>query len=589
MRGTCLSSSCLFFLSFFIPNLLIGQSFQDIAPAQGITHGYGISASNTGGGVSFYDFTGNGWDDLSFTTQDGEPLLFLQNQGGTFTPISLEGINHKGNSQQLLWTDYDNDGDPDLFITDTKGPNILYQNQGELQFIDVTTASELPNAINPSYAACWGDYDRDGWLDLYVTHYGPDDSSFVNHLYHNEGNGIFTDVTSIASVADSAKPALAVMFTDINKDFYPDIYIANDHQYGNTLFRNNGDGTFTDISKNSGAGIPMDAMGITTGDYDLDGDLDLYVSNTPQGNALFRNDNNDSFTDIAAAAGVALHGIGWGVNFIDYDNDIDQDIYASSLYFSNNPTLTTSTLFANQGGGFFIKAPGAGFLGDQAKSYGNAIGDLNQDGYYDIAVNNSDPDTFQIWKNSGGSNEWISVKLEGNESNKDGVGSWIELVAGGVRQIHFTHCGTSFLSQNSSRVIFGLKNTQMVDSLIISWPSGKVDVLTNLSSGQALTVQEGSSPAEPTSIDLEILRQMIRVSPNPTSDMVWVEWLGSHTSHLQVQLLTLQGQRIQGHTFFPTNGTRQEVISVQGLTPGIYVLEISVPDQGRIIEKLEVR
>ena len=172
---------------------------------------------------------------------------------------------------------------------------------------------------------------------------GTDDSTIVNRLYKNIGDGRFEDMTERNIVANPHNPPLAVMFVDINHDLYPDLYIANDHLYGNTMFLNNGDGSFSDISQSSGTDIAMDGMGITAGDYDQDGDLDLYVSNSPYGNALLRNEGNETFTEVAPSAGVALYGTGWGVNFIDVDNDMDVDIYASAIYVPI-PSVAASTL-----------------------------------------------------------------------------------------------------------------------------------------------------------------------------------------------------------------------------------------------------
>ena len=466
-------------------------TYENIAPAVRVDQSYGNNGF--GGGVSFYDFDNDGWDDLSFATQTGTALAFFRNVDGLeFERVNPPFVPHFGVAEELLWVDIDNHGEEDVFDRAYKPANRLYRNDSTLGFTDITAIAGLPTANMPSYAACWGDYDRDGWIDLYLTNRTEPAHLYYNYLFRNKGDGTFEDVTAASGTADPGKQPLAVMFVDINNDLWPDLYIAQDKFAGNTLLRNNGNGTFTDISAASGSNSIVDGMGITAGDYDGDGYLDLYFSNSPlDGNMLLRNNGDETFTDVSAFAGVAHNGSCWGVNFLDYDNDGDLDLYSSSVWFSffNNPA---SRFFVNQGNGAFSTASGLGFAGDSALSFSNAIGDFDRDGHPEIAVNNILPYKFHLWKNSGNSgNHWLKVRLRGVQSNRNGIGSFVETYTQGIRQIRYTNCGTSYLAQNSAWEMFGLGGATTVDSLIIRWPSGLVDRFFQVAADQHLDLVEG--------------------------------------------------------------------------------------------------
>ncbi|RMG60771.1 MAG: VCBS repeat-containing protein, partial [Bacteroidetes bacterium] len=357
--------------------LLSAQFYQNIAPAQGVFHSYGFGIF--GGGVSWADFDGDGDDDLSLSTQAGNDLAIYRNDGGSLTRVFLPGLNFSASSTQLLWADYDNDGDADLLVPSFDAPTRLFRNDGIAGFTEVGTEVGLPDRTLPIYAACWGDYNRDGWLDLYLAVRPESPSSDLrNYLLQSQQDGTFMDRTDIAGVSDAQKAPLAVNFVDLNGDLYPEIYLAQDKFYGNTLFQNTTLGTFTDVSVSSGTNLAMDGMGISAADYDNDGDLDMYVANSPPGNALFRNEGGMTFSNQAANLGLGHYGTCWGVNFFDADLDGLLDLYVSSENYAN--TLEAhSALYLQQSPGQFLTHH---ITGDSAISYGNAVGDLDGDGYY---------------------------------------------------------------------------------------------------------------------------------------------------------------------------------------------------------------
>ena len=507
-------------------------TYQNVAETLGIEHSYGTGIA--GGGVSFCDFNGDGLDDLSLATEEDGPRFF-RNTGSGFVELSLlpQGISQP--VKQILWADYDNDGDKDLFLAVFEGQNYLFENTGDntLYMEDVSNQAGMPDDGLNTYGACWGDFNRDGWIDLYFGSRMGNDTTYSRHyLLMNKADGTFEDVALSAGADDPHKLQFCSAFLDFNNDRWPDIYTSHDKTKGNTLLRNNGDGTFSDLSQSSGAGVALNAMCVAVGDYDRDGYQDIYVSNTPAGNALLHNLGDETFEEVAAEAGVALYQTSWGSLFFDADNDGDEDLYVCGMFAGSDPV--TSTFFENEGDGTFSQ-PDAGFEGDTVTSFNNATGDFNNDGYPDMMVVNTAPYNSQLWQNSGGNNHWIKIRLEGVLSNRDGIGSRIELWAGGQYQMKYTHCGIGFLGQNSETLIFGLGANSSADSILITWPTGHQDRLYDQSSGQTLEVLEGSTTNGQIEVDPDVSIitsvqeipafakfQTLHTYPNPASEQVFI-------------------------------------------------------------------
>ncbi len=550
MRKTLLFTFCI---AAFSPGKA-QINYSNTAAAMGIEHSYGTGVS--GGGVSFCDFNGDGLDDLSLATQENGPRFF-RNTGNGFEEINLLPNPITQPTKQILWADYDNDGDKDLFIAVFNGQNYLFKNTGDntLYLQDVSDQAGIPDDNMNTYGACWGDFNRDGWIDLYFgSRMGNDTTLSRHYLLLNKADGTFEDIAVTAAADDPHKLQFCSVFFDFNNDRWPDIYTAHDKTKGNTLLRNNGNGTFSDISQSSGAGVALNAMSTTIGDYDNDGYQDIYVTNTPQGNALLHNLGNETFEEVAAQSGVALYQTSWGALFFDADNDGDQDLYVCGMFAGSNPV--TSTYFQNEGDGTFSE-PDAGFEGDTVTSFNSAIGDFNDDGYPDIMVLNTAPYNSQLWQNSGGNNHWIKIRLEGVLSNRDGIGSRIELWAGGQYQMQYTHCGIGFLGQNSETLIFGLGQNTLVDSILITWPTGHQDRLYNQASNQLLEIQEGSTTGGQIDVDDDIAiissipnlsafakYNPLHIYPNPASDQLFIH-LPKGTRNARLHLFNEKGQLLQ--------------------------------------------
>ena len=465
--------------------------FADRADLLGVGISYGTS--NLGGGLSFCDFNGDGWDDLTFATEDGRETLFFVNQNGIFEPIDL-GIRDTSANKQVLWVDYDNDGDKDLFVTNITGLNRLYENNGSLIFKDVTEQVGLPMVDYYSYGAAFGDIDNDGDLDVIITNRDVTTWNQYNFLYRND-DGFFVDITESAGLFLENDLSFCASFFDYDKDGFQDIYVSND-KYTNTnkLYRNLGDGTFADVSAASGAGMAIDAMSTTIDDYNSDGWLDIYVTNTTQGNYHLRNNGDGTFTNVAESLGTAFYSIGWGAVYLDADNDADLDLYVSGMLSGTNPRLHAA-FYRNDNGMFSIPS-NIGFENDSRTSFANAIGDINNDGFADIAVMNDTDNNF-LWQNlSQAPNDYLKIKLEGTMSNKDGIGSWIEIRANGVSQYRYTLCGEGYLGQNSGYEMIGLGANSEIEYIKVNWLSGIEDMITDVQANKTIKIVEGSNSAE---------------------------------------------------------------------------------------------
>ena len=478
-------------------------------------------------GAAFFDFNGNGRQDIFLTNANGPNALYRNNGDRTFSDVAAEAgvANPDEITIGVACADYDNDGNCDLLITRIGGLKLLHNN-GDGTFTDVTDAAGLNVSGDHPTSAVWADFDRDGHLDLYATYWLnepppliPDQSveglshaytelARRDHLFRNNGDGTFTEVTEYLRQGPVHGAGLAVGFFDYDDDGLPDLYVVND--YGlyvrpNILYRNVGpaDGgwAFKDVSEQARVDAAMDGMGLAIGDYDGDSRLDMYATNIGA-NILYRNLGGETFEEKTTDAGVgraAIGGkesVGWGTAFLDFDNDGLLDLYfvAGKLYPEANaegqyPPDLANALFQNRGDGTFrdvSKTTGADHAGI---ARGLAVADFDGDGFLDLLVANFDQPPALL-RNSGNGNHWLKIRLVGTRSNRDGIGARLVLRAGGREQIREVHSGTSFLSQNSLIAHFGLGESTSVDQLTVKWPSGVVQRLTNLPVDREITATE---------------------------------------------------------------------------------------------------
>lgn len=459
------------------------RCFTDHTADSGITGGFGDSVWEGGGGVSFADFNDDGLDDLTFTTEYGEDVKFYINNGDeTFTLLDPPLITNTDESKHILWIDYDNDGDKDIFLACYQAPNRLFENDGSLNFTDVTAALGLPVNDEPTFGANFGDIDQDGFLDLYITNYGSDNSAYQNFMFKNNGGTSFTDITDESGTSNGMKQSFCSTFFDYDSDGDLDLYLSNDRNFfRNALYENDGTGVFTDVSNPTHSGVGIDAMNVGIGDCDNNGHLDIYITDT-QYSAHLMNSGNNFFTEEAFERGTEFDRIGWGGSFFDYDNDQDLDLYVNSY---ENDFGHPNAFYENTGGGFYDEPFGdsGGLAGsDTLSGFVNVIGDLNNDGNMDIVLSNESGNDFRIWKScENNGNNYFKLKLEGTTSNKDAYGAFVTVYTGSIKTVFQKFNSISYLGQHSDIMHIGIGSYPLVDSIHIDWPYADSD--TSITSG----------------------------------------------------------------------------------------------------------
>jgi hypothetical protein len=538
----------------------LGISFLNVARESGLNvktifggeHKNKYLLETTGCGVAFYDYDNDGWLDIFLvngTRLEGFPAgseptshLFRNNRDGTFTDVTAKaGVAHSGWGQAVCIGDYDNDGWDDLFVT-YFGKNVLYHNNGDGTFTDVSEKAGVAGRGTRWNTGCaFVDYDRDGHLDLFVANYidldlatapvpesGPCLYKSVmvacgppglqggkNILYHNNGDGTFSDASEASGILRAnGTYGLGVLTADLDNDGWPDIYVANDST-ASALYQNKRNGKFEDIAIESGCalspdGKPQAGMGISAADYDLDGNLDLVKTNfagdTP---SLYHNLGGATFEDATFTAGLGAHTqfLGWGCGFFDMDNDGWADILICNGHvYPEVEQLKTEAgyaqrklLYKNLRNGHFadVSFDGGPGISDPSPSRGAAFGDFDNDGDIDVVVNTVNDYPQLLRCDSRLDNNWIKVRTIGTKSNRSGIGARLVCVthvpgeSKPHRQIDEVRSGGGYFSQSDLRVHFGLGKAEKVDVLEVHWPSGQVDTMKDVKVNQLIFVKEG--------------------------------------------------------------------------------------------------
>lgn len=529
--------------------------FEDVTKKAGLTASHLSSPEkrylieSTSGGIGFIDCNNSGKLDIIMVNgssvdrykQGGDPMITLYHQNGDlhFTDITqTAGLTHRGWGMSVTVMDYDNDGWLDIFVTGYGG-NALYHNLGKCKFQDVTEKAGL-DFVGFNSGAAWSDFDRDGFVDVFFPGYtymdikklpefGSNDKfcrykgvmvqcgpgglpGEPDHLFHNRGDGTFEDVSKKAGVDDpNHSYGLQGVWADYDNDGWPDLYVSNDGQ-ANYLYHNKHDGTFDEVGLMSGAALSLDgraegSMGVDFADIDHDGQLDIIVTNfIDEPNALYWNQGDKGFTDIAWSSGIAQDSVpmsGWGTGFFDMDNDGWDDLFIVNghvypqmdfikggagykqpmFLYRNNRNRTFENVSALSGLDQFPKASRRGV----------AFGDVNNDGKVDILMLTlGEPPTLLINRTET-TNHAALFKLIGTKSNKAAIGARVTVTCGDLTQFKEVRSGSSYMSQNDLRLHFGLAQNSVMNKVEVSWPSGQKDVYQNLPADVIYTLTEGGS------------------------------------------------------------------------------------------------
>ncbi|MAU77199.1 MAG: hypothetical protein CL831_10115 [Crocinitomicaceae bacterium] len=461
-----------------------------------------------GSGVSFADFNGDDIDDLTFGHHAGQ-IRYYQGDGVGFEEIQLNIDNDVNESKSVLWADIDNDGDQDLLITNRNASNRLWMNNGNMQFTDITSSCGIStSSISRSYGASFGDYDNDGFIDLYICNYHTDVINIKNELYHNNGDGTFTDVTVSSGVGNGLQQSFQSTWIDIDKDRFLDLYVINDRlDYPNSFYLNNGDGTFVDMAPVWGADLEIYAMSSTFADYDCDGDMDLYVTNGSAGNVLLSNNLNQGmgFVNVTSSLGVEVNQLCWGACFIDHLNDSWLDLYVGtgfSVYtdypniFEESPALSNAFFTSNGTGSLDVSSE----LSEELQhTFAMSTGDFNNDGFPDL-VSHQVGLSASVISAIPNENHYLKVRPQGTTVNRDAIGSEVYVYHSSAEntgvnavKVDVVFCGDKYLSQNSRHLQFGLGSSTQVDSVVIQWPGGFQETFLGISIDSSVVLVEGSS------------------------------------------------------------------------------------------------
>lgn len=513
--------------------------FEDATAASGIqfTHNFGAQKlgsllESTGAGCVWFDYNNDGFPDLYVVS--GKPLeggihpyplknppveaphnhLYRNNGNGTFTDVTEQaGIAANIYGMAAIAADYDNDGHTDLFVTGY-GRAILFHNKGDGTLEDVTAKAGI-KVDGWSISSAWLDYDRDGCVDLFVGRYvkfdpqyrayypadnypGPlDYEADTNRLYHNNCNGTFTDVTEKSGIGAYKGRTMGATAADYDGDGYPDIFVAND-KTENFLFRNRGDGTFKEVAADIGVaygqnGEMTSAMGPVFVDLENSGHFDLWVTDSKY-NRLLRNNSKSGFVDISASAGISAASaqyVSWGSGVYDFDNDglLDILIFHGGLI---HMVPQEHSLFRGLGDGKFadVSRTAGPVLDTKTVARGACFADYDNDGKVDTFVVNLGSPATLLHNATPTQNHWLAIKLEGTKSNRDGIGALVEVTTGADHQSAQRVAGSGYLSQDDSRLHFGLGSAAKADKITVRWPSGREQILRNVVADRVLLVEE---------------------------------------------------------------------------------------------------
>jgi hypothetical protein len=517
-----------------------------------VTSGPVVNTPGDSRSVNWVDVNNDNRIDLMITNGPSggqQNFLYLNDGAGGFMPVSGDPVvSDIKPFDGASWADTDNDGDLDCFVVTWYGvTNYFYTNNGTGTFTKVT-AGPVVTTGTYSETCTWGDYDNDGLVDLYICN---SDGTFKNLLYHNEGNNIFVPVTA-GDMVNDAFASRSANWTDIDNDGDVDLFVTNQSGQNENIYRNDGAGSFTRLDTGALLNNAGNTMSSSWGDYDNDGDMDVFLANDQGNNALFRNDGNFSFAKITADTVSNSNGRSFSSAWSDMDNDGDLDLFVTNAFQPGS--LLPNFMYLNNGNGSFTRINSGAPATDTDWSYGCAFGDYDNDGFEDLAVATCNFGGSQrndlLYHNEGNNNNWITIRLSGTLSNRAAIGARVRLKATingtPVWQLREISAQSSYCGQNDLRAHFGLGAATIIDSVQVAWPSGLMESFTSIAPGHFIHIIEGQGI---TDIKETATNFPFAVFPNPTTGIVTISMAeGTLQQGDKIRVTDIKGALLKEYT-----------------------------------------
>lgn len=587
-----------------LPAALLAQSFELVTDQSGLSlpiraNGVAVADYDLDGDLDVYFVAISQYDEADLTTWN---RLYSNNGDGTFSDVTLEaGVlstlnghpwSAMGNKFGAAWGDFNNDGYPDLFLTNV-GPDELYRNNGDGTFTDVTVAAGVAgDDTSHNSSALWWDYDLDGDLDLYVSAWiGP------NRMFENRGDETFIDVTAASALGDDGRTWTSLPI-DANNDGLLDLYVVNDFG-ANKFYLSLGNKTFREATAQFGLEDEGHGMGVALGDYDNNGFFDIYLTNIqglnpPTPNPLFSNTGQGTFVNMSSAAGVEEAGWAWGTEFFDCDHDGDEDLYVVNGFMIEPGE---NSFFVNGGSGNYLNRSTESGADGSAEARGLVVFDYDGDGDLDMLVANF-REAPSLYRNVTAKQNWLQVELEGAVSNRNAFGAIVRVTANG-KTYHRSNNGVDFLGQSILPLHFGLGNAQVAEEVVVTWPTGENQIFQNLWVNRTIRIKEGEgiiTSVTPPTVELTPDSfQLLGNFPNPFNASTVVEFALPDPGSVDLRIYNLLGQELfsvrlngldAGSHRFRWNGTDR---NGNPLGSGFYLYNIVYQDAVRTGKMLYLR